>query len=216
MHNLYTKFVKILEIWKLFSEILVNEHGNISWRGPIPKFSVLEVVALSLAAESESIDSEKWLVDYRLQEYKDKLLTLISHRLFNDCRKDTAGLCEEICRRVAMKMGGAEELFFVDSQPIEVCRVARGKRCRMGRTGDFSQAPDFGYCASVTLVISGISCTLSLGWPVSYILATCQRPVSLTQNTWKMGSWLITIAAYTEIRDISAQKYNSTYSRRYT
>ena len=62
-----------------------------------------------------------------------------------------------------MKMGGAEELFFVDSQPIEVCRVARGKRCRMGRTGDFSQAPDFGYCASVTLVISGISCTLSLG-----------------------------------------------------
>lgn len=148
MHNLYTKIVKILEICKLFSENLVNEYGNIPRRGPIPKFSDLEVVALSLAAESESINSEKWLFEYRLQEYKDKLSTLISRRQFNDRRKNTAGLCEEIRKRLAMKMDGAEKLFFVDSKPIEVCRVARGKRCRMGRTGDFSKAPDFGYCAS--------------------------------------------------------------------
>ncbi len=67
MHNLYTKFVKILEIFKLFSHNLVNEHGNIVRRGPVPKFSDLEVVALSLAAESESIDSEKWLFDYKLR-----------------------------------------------------------------------------------------------------------------------------------------------------
>ncbi len=47
-----------------------------------------------------------------------------------------------------MEMDGGEEQFFVDSKPIEVCRVARGKRCKMGRTGNFSQAPDFGFCAS--------------------------------------------------------------------
>ena len=99
MHNLYTKFVKILEICKLFSENLVNEYGNIPRHGPIPKFSDLEVVALSLTAESESINSEKWLFEYRLQEYKDKLPTLISRRQFNDRRKNTAGLCEEIRKR---------------------------------------------------------------------------------------------------------------------
>ena len=38
-----------------------------------PKFSDLEVVALSLTAETESIDSEKWLFDYKLQEYKDSI-----------------------------------------------------------------------------------------------------------------------------------------------
>ncbi len=38
-----------------------------------PKFSDLEVVALSLTAETESIDSEKWLFDYKLQEYKDRI-----------------------------------------------------------------------------------------------------------------------------------------------
>ena len=85
--NLYTKFVKILEICKQFSHNLVNEQGNIPSRGPIPKFSDLEVVALSLTAESESIDSEKWLFDYKLQEYKDKIPNLISRRQLNDRRK---------------------------------------------------------------------------------------------------------------------------------
>ena len=104
--------------------------------------------ASQLAAETESIDSEKWLFDYKLQEYKDCIPNLISRRQFNDRRKKTAGLCEELRKRVAMEMDGGEEQFFVDSKPIEVCRVARGKRCKMGRTGDFSQAPDFGFCAS--------------------------------------------------------------------
>ena len=60
MYNLYKKFVKILEIFKQFSENLVNESGNVPHRDPVPKFSDLEVVALSLTAETESIDSEKW------------------------------------------------------------------------------------------------------------------------------------------------------------
>ena len=40
MYNLYTKFVKILEICKQFSENLINESGNVPRRGPVPKFSV--------------------------------------------------------------------------------------------------------------------------------------------------------------------------------
>ena len=73
MHNLYTKFVKILEICKQYSNKFVNEKGNIPRPGPIPKFSDLEVVALSFAAESESIDSENWLFEAKLKEYKDKI-----------------------------------------------------------------------------------------------------------------------------------------------
>ena len=44
MYNLYTKFVKILEKCKQFSENLVNESGNVPRRCPVPKFSDLEVV----------------------------------------------------------------------------------------------------------------------------------------------------------------------------
>ena len=87
MYNLYTKLVKILEICKQFSENLVNESDNVPHHGHVPKFSDLEVVALSLTAEAESIDSEKWLFDYKLQENKDSIPHLISSRQFND-RKD--------------------------------------------------------------------------------------------------------------------------------
>ena len=73
LYNLYTKFVKTLEICKQFSGNLVIESGNVPRRGPVPKFSDLEVVALSLTAETESIDSEKWLFDYKLQEHKDSI-----------------------------------------------------------------------------------------------------------------------------------------------
>ena len=37
--------------------------------------------ALSLAIEAESIDSEKWLFEYKLQEYKDRIPNLISYDL---------------------------------------------------------------------------------------------------------------------------------------
>ena len=33
-----------------------------------------------------------------------------------------------------------EDYFFIDSKPIEVCRVARGKHCTMGKTY-YSKAP---------------------------------------------------------------------------
>lgn len=69
MHNQYTKFGKIFGICKQIADNLVNVHGNIPRRGPVSKFAYLKVVALSLAAEFESIDSENCLFNYNLQEY---------------------------------------------------------------------------------------------------------------------------------------------------
>ncbi len=63
----------------------------------------------------------KWLFNYKLQENKDSIPNLISRRQFNDRRKKTAGLREELRKRIAMEMDGGEEQFFVDSKPIEVC-----------------------------------------------------------------------------------------------
>mgnify|MGYP000064908114 CR=1 FL=1 len=61
---------------------------------------------------------------------------------------NTACLCEEIRKRLAKTMDDGKELLFVDYKSIEICRLAWGKCCKMGRTGVFSKAPDFGYCAS--------------------------------------------------------------------
>ena len=80
MCNLYTKFVKFLEICKDFSEDLVTESGNMLRPGPVPRFSDLEVIALSMAAESEEIDSENWLFESRLKECRASIPNLISRR----------------------------------------------------------------------------------------------------------------------------------------
>ena len=61
MHNFYAKYARIFDICKRFSKNLVNELGNVPRRGVVPKFSDLEVIALSLTAESLSIDSENCL-----------------------------------------------------------------------------------------------------------------------------------------------------------
>ena len=60
----------------------------------------------------------------------------------------TSGLCEQIRSRIAKHIDGNEDYFCIDSKPIEVCRLSRGRRCKMGKDGDFSTAPDFGYCAT--------------------------------------------------------------------
>ena len=73
MCNLYTKFFIFLEICKLFYNGLVTEKGNIPRPGPVPRFSDLEVIALSMAAESEEIDSENWLFESKLKECRNKL-----------------------------------------------------------------------------------------------------------------------------------------------
>ena len=40
---------------------------------------------------------------------------------------------------MADSIDGGEDYFCIDSKPIEVCRVARGKRCTMGKN-DFAKA----------------------------------------------------------------------------
>ena len=161
MHNLYTKFVRILEICKQFSNNLVNDQGNIVRCGPVPKFSDLEVVALSLAAESESIDSEKWLFDYKLQEYKEQIPNLISRRQFNDRRKKTAGLCEAIRKRIALKMDGGEDFFLVDSKPVEVSQG--GNAARWDRREIFPRLPISAIALRKTHIILVINFMPSVG-----------------------------------------------------
>ena len=77
IHNFSAKYRKILEICKQYSKNLVNELGNTTKRGVVPKFSDLEVIALSLTSEAMSIDSENCLF-VRLQSYKTEFPNLIS------------------------------------------------------------------------------------------------------------------------------------------
>lgn len=58
MHSLFANFVIILEVCKHFAQDFVNDKGNMPRAGVVPKFSDLEVIALSLTAETMGINSE--------------------------------------------------------------------------------------------------------------------------------------------------------------
>lgn len=147
MHNFIAKFERILGILKKFAGNRVTEAGNLPRRGAVPKFSDLEVIALSATAESFGIDSENCLFK-RLEAGKGDLLpNLITRRQYNQRRKLTSKLGEEIRRDIAAAMDGWEGVFCVDSKPVKVCQNARANRCKMGRD-DIGKAPAWGYCAS--------------------------------------------------------------------
>lgn len=147
MRNLAANFGKILDVCKIFSKNLVNERGNLPRRGPVPRFSDLEVIALSLTAEKYSIDSESLLFSLLEEYYKTDFPNLISRRQYNDRRKFTANLCEQVRKLIAQAIDGDEDYFCIDSKPIPVCRFARAKRCKLGKN-DFETAPNYGFCAA--------------------------------------------------------------------
>ena len=79
MDNFFAKFGKILDVCKRFSKDLAGGHGNMPRRGVVPKFSDLEVIALALTAETESIDSESRLFSM-LKSHRELMPNLISRR----------------------------------------------------------------------------------------------------------------------------------------
>jgi hypothetical protein len=117
MHNLYTIFVKILEINKRFAVNLVDERGNIPRRGVVPRFSDLEVIFLNLAAESIGIDSENYLFS-KLKEYKKEIPNLISRRQYNDRRKITSTLCNNLRKKIASYIDGGEDMYCIGVHDI--------------------------------------------------------------------------------------------------
>ena len=147
MYNFIANFRKILDICKKYAGNLVNDKGNVIRRGVVPTFSDLEVVVLSVTAEAFSIDSENYLFNRMNKECPNAIPNLISRRQYNQRRKLTMALGEEIRKAIAKVMDGGEFVFSIDSKPVRVCQNARAKRCTMGYD-DFEHAPSWGYCAS--------------------------------------------------------------------
>jgi hypothetical protein len=120
MHNLKANFDKMLDICKHFGKEFVNERGNIPRCGVVPRFSDLEVIALSLTAEALSIDSENLLFIKLSTDYKDDFPHLISRRHYNDRRKYVFDLTDSIRKRMASSLNEYEEMYCVDSKPVEI------------------------------------------------------------------------------------------------
>ncbi|MFC1557375.1 IS982 family transposase [candidate division KSB1 bacterium] len=120
---------------------------TIQRHGRAPKFSDAEVITLSLVSESLGIDSENHFFMKLTSEYADDFPHLIERSRFNRRRRRLQRVIDMLRAYLAKSIVPRENTFILDSMPIEVCKVARGKRARICRE-DVHTAPEFGFCAS--------------------------------------------------------------------
>ena len=121
--------------------------GNMLRPGPKPVFTDMEVLALSVTAECMGIDSELYLFGLLTTTYKSQFPNLISRRQYNDRRKSLFSYQAVVRQKMADKLNEITDVYAVDSMPIEICKMARMARNKMGKESEYS-CPDKGYCAS--------------------------------------------------------------------
>ena len=147
MHNIKTNFDKILEVLKSISQNNVDKAGNFPKVGKKPKFSDLEVISLNLTSEYLSIDSENLLFKKLREEYLDAFPNLIDRSQYNRRKKSLFDQMEFIRKHLSNLFSENEDIFMIDSMPLEICRNARASRLKICKE-DYSTSPEKGFCAS--------------------------------------------------------------------
>lgn len=114
MSNLYLSYSKIHDI---FHELeLMNNSLNQKRQ---PKFTDKQLIALSLAAENQDIDSECYLFKRILLEINTK----IERYVYNRRRRKLSFKIEQFRQQIATQLGPEESCYFVDSMPLEICKM---------------------------------------------------------------------------------------------
>jgi hypothetical protein len=140
---MYVKNLSYLS--ELFSNT-VNKWGNFHFYPRSPKMSDLEVMALAIASEAASIDSEKLLFVILNSDYRHRFPNLIDRTRFNRRRRRLQPWFLEYCKGLGQSISTGTRLNIVDSMPCPVVRNAREHSFTICKENP-STAPRKGYSA---------------------------------------------------------------------
>ena len=138
MHNLDEIYERILGTLRKISSEQLQGHQRRR-----PMMSDLEVICLCLSSEYLGIDSESDM----FRKLPQRLASRIERSVFNRRRRRLFGHMEQIRRILSDRLNAHEQVFIVDSMPLEVCKLSRSGRSTVCKEEMFS-SPDKGYCAS--------------------------------------------------------------------
>ena len=141
---------RILQVIKPFAEEFVNVDGNIPHPGRRPKCSDLNLMALCLLQESLDLASERRFFDFLEQHLPYLARSIGTRENFNARKRRLAPYMEKIRRLIVHKLNKQYDsnVYIIDSMPLQICRNARAKRCKILRSSSPNADPSFGYCAS--------------------------------------------------------------------
>lgn len=131
MHNLSAKIAQVFELAKNAYYGRFTKRGDIFIYRRLPKTPDLLIVTLSIVMEQIGIHSEYQLYDL-LQRDAPEYFELLPHRSnFNRRRRRLLLIIDEFANFLANEMTTSEDVFIIDSTPIEICRFARFKRLKI-------------------------------------------------------------------------------------
>jgi Transposase DDE domain len=169
MHNLKTNFDKIFHICKYVLDDELLEDGNFFKYKNSPKMTDIEIVTLSLTADSLSIDSENLLFSKLKTEYINDFPNLVDRSNYNRRRKKLMPFIAQVSRNISALIDPKQDRFILDSIPIPICqnpRISRTKICK----DDTQILPSKCYHASHKIYYYGFKLQLIIsksGIPVS-------------------------------------------------
>ena len=135
LQRFYTRFIDLLH--------QLTPHDNFRQQIRIPKLSDKQLIALSLAAEAASIDSELNL----FTQLPTEVVGLIERTVYNKRRRQLSNITEQFRQQIAERVIPNQTYHLIDSMPLEVCKYSRAKRSRICTESNVS-SPDYGYCAA--------------------------------------------------------------------
>ena len=138
MHNFKSNYDKIMEVLDKL-EVKSNFLPQIR----VPRLSDKELVCINLTSEYMGIDSERDL----FRRLPDCLSTRIERSVYNRRRRKLFAFIEQIRQTASDAFNRFEDVYIVDSMPLEVCKLSRSARSKICRQDTYS-APNKGYCAS--------------------------------------------------------------------
>lgn len=147
MHDLKAMYEKCLELTHQMYEDEIDEFGNFDFYPNPPTMSDTGVIALSLMAESASIDSENLLFTILKSDYAGVFPGLPDRSRFNVRRRKHRERIEELCKRIGFCMAKEPTLVdIVDSVPIPVVKNSRERNYTICRENE-ETAPRKGFSA---------------------------------------------------------------------
>lgn len=145
MNNLRANYERILEVLR---KISTDRQLPVQRRRPA--MSDLEVISLGLTAEYLGIDSENDL----FRKLPSCLAFKIERTVYNRRKRRLLPYQDAIRMKLAESFNEFEDIFIVDSMPLEICRIARSSRSRICKEELYSM-PAKGYCASQKMYYYG-------------------------------------------------------------
>lgn len=138
MNNLNANYERILEVLREIS----NEN-LVSYQRLAPKLKDLELISLALTAEFMGIDSESHLFRHIPVTIRQK----IDRSVYNRRKRRLANKIDEIRIKLARSFNESENIFIIDSMPVEVCKLSRSGTSKICKDAEYCY-PNRGFCAS--------------------------------------------------------------------